>query len=161
MRWIIWFALFASLPAAADTKPQRIAIVALDAPRDDDSARALSTQITAELRRLIVGKLGPYRLAAGTADPDRVRDLPICRVKPRCLAIIGIEASADLVVYGSVTKKDPGYLVQLMLVDVKSKRLVRIENAVLWQDATDVTVFRNWVRSHYARLLGARGARSS
>lgn len=161
MRWIICLALLASLPAAADTKTQRVAIVAIDAPRDDDAARALSTQISAEMRRLIVGKFGPYRLAVANADPGRVHDLPLCKSLPRCLAIIGAEVNADFVIYGSVMTKDPGFLVRLMLVDVKTKRLVRIENSVFWQDPTEVTRFRNWVRMHYAKLMGARSARSS
>jgi TolB-like protein len=161
MRLLLCLVLLLLGSTAAAEPRTRITVVALDATAADGEAVALSAQITMELRRLIVGKFGPHRLAIADIDAEATRVLAGCKVKPRCLATIGHGAGADRVLHGSVTRKGPGYLVRLVLVDVHRKRLERIVNAVFWQDANDVRTFRAWVKNHYAKLLGARGAHSS
>ena len=146
-------------PALAGVK--RAAVVTLTVAKDADAeTRAFAEQLSAELRRLIATGVGPYRSAAGP-DPALVAEIARCRPEVKCLAIIGAETNADRVVYGTVRRKDPGFHVHLVLVDVTRRRYERIVNSVMWEDASDVRTFRAWARKHYAKLLGGRGARSS
>ena len=156
MRPILLLLFILASPAHAEVK--RAVVVPLAADAD---TRAFADQLSAELQRLIASRFGPYRIALAEPDASLVAKVPRCKPEVKCLTMIGAGTNADRVIYGSVTRKAPGFRVRLVLVDVTKRRYERIVNAVMWEDATDVTTFRAWVRKHYAKLLGSRGARSS
>jgi hypothetical protein len=161
MTRLLAFALVACvlLGARADAS-SRIAIVPLTAD-DDVQSRALAQEISSYLRTLIVGRSGPHRLTWRAPDPDLVRKLPACRNRVRCVASIGAEAGAQHVVHGTVLRNRLGFVIRLELVDAVHSSRVRTATDVVWQDVSDVTFVRSWVRAHYARLIGGRFARSS
>jgi TolB-like protein len=156
---VLFELVFGVTPAAAKVK--RATVVPLTAKGADAETRAFADQLSVELRRLVSARFGTYRLAVADPDPSLVRKLPDCRPEVKCLVAIGTGTNADHVIYGAVRRKAPGFLVRLVLVDVRKRQYVRALSAVMWQDATDVTTFRAWVRQHYAKLLGSRGAHSS
>lgn len=160
VRSILLLLFVLASPAIAEVK--RAAVVPLAVAKDADAeTRAFADQLSAELRRLVAASGGAYRLAIADPDPALVAKVPSCRPEVKCLVVIGAGTNADRVVYGTVRRKDVGFQVRLVLVDVTKRRYERIVNSVMWEDATDVRTFRAWARRHYAKLLGSRGAHSS
>ena len=157
---VLFELVFGVAPASAKIKRATVIPLAV-AEKADADTRAFTGQLSFELRRLVAAGFGTYRLAVADPDPVLVAKLPGCTPEVKCLVAIGAGTNADRVIYGTVRRKAPGFHVKLVLVDVTRRRYERIVDAVMWEDATDVTTLRAWVRKHYAKLLGSRGAHSS
>lgn len=113
----------------ADAKPQRIAVLGI-APQDEGDAKsatkttALAKALTDALRNR-ANRGGAYELAPNSnKELTELKLLSDCLDEtPDCMAGIGRDLGADLLVYGHLERKRDGYAVNLTLLDVAGKKV--------------------------------------
>jgi hypothetical protein len=89
---------------------------------DMPATRGAAGDLTAAIRTEASGALSPYVLLGQTPALSEAKTLADCDdEKPACMAGIGKDAGADLVLYGHVKKTASGFDLDLALVEVSKK----------------------------------------
>ena len=155
------FALIASTAgdAAAQDKPS-IAILGLEVSDAggsiDVDTTQLANKITEALRKRPARQAGPYRLAPHS-DKDllEMKLLSGCNDEgENCMAKIGADLDADMLMYGNIQRLPDGYQVTLTLLNVKKKSKQATTAKIQNSDAKSKSKIDDWSRKIYNQVTG-------
>jgi hypothetical protein len=149
-----------ALPTAARAEP-KLAVLGLEVVDQgsgsiDGKSSAFAKALTKELRAQ-AGRSKQVELAAGAnKDLLELKLLSDCSDEGRrCMAQIGKELGADLLLYGKVEKQQDGFQVSLKLLETASAKMNKTtSDLVPYGEAKGAGVV-SWAGTLYARLTGA------
>ncbi|MGE5185192.1 MAG: PEGA domain-containing protein [Acidobacteriota bacterium] len=127
-------------------------------PQDTQVAKAL----TDGLRSRAKAGTGPFQIA-GNSDKELIDEklLKNCDSEaPTCMASIGSDLGADVLMYGKIERKGTAYYVTVKLLDVHRKLVQKTlpnESIPLSQTKDDAELQR-WAKTIYAKLTGQNTA---
>lgn len=127
-------------------------------PQDTQVAKAL----TEGLRSRAKAGSGPYQIA-GNSDKELIDEklLKNCDSEaPPCMASIGNDLGADVLMFGKIEKKGTAYQVTMKLLDVHRKVVEKSlpNETIPLSQATNEAELQRWAKSIYAKLTGQNTA---
>jgi hypothetical protein len=151
--------VFFARPAAAAPKPT-VAILGLEVVDNGQGIDQASTEaakgLTDALRQRAKAGTGPFTLAPGS-DKELIDQklLSGCdSEKNDCMAAIGLNLSADQLMFGKLEKHANGYQISMKLLSVGQKNLVRSVVDVIPYNEAQGADLQRWGKSLYAKLVG-------
>jgi hypothetical protein len=128
-----------------------------------DSGDPVGRELTADLRDRAKAGTGPFQLAPASekelVDEKLLHDC--ADEAPACMAQIGDDLGADMLIYGSVVAPRRGYDVTLTLLDVHRKVVVRSSTDLIPTPESSGAALAGWATKLYARLTGTGGGLSA
>jgi hypothetical protein len=121
-------------------------------PQDTQVAKAL----TEGLRSRAKAGSGPYQIA-GNSDKELIDEklLKNCDSEsPVCMAQIGNDLGADVLMYGKIEKKGTAYTVTMKLLEVHRKIVEKSWNEPIPLSQTNEAELQRWAKNIYAKLTG-------
>ncbi|HEX3759165.1 MAG TPA: carboxypeptidase-like regulatory domain-containing protein [Kofleriaceae bacterium] len=117
-------------PAGAWAGKPRIAVLGLEVAQGptgaiDPGAQLIAREITKELRQRVQSPACPYVMAPNS-NKDLLDEklLMSCENEaPDCMVVIGAGLASDVLLYGRVEKRGPGFRISLKLLDIKRKQV--------------------------------------
>ena len=151
-------ALIGTTSVALAKKP-KVAILGLEvveAGGIDAKIAKLATNLTTALRKRASLGAGPYKLAPNSnKDLLEMKLLGGCDSEAReCMAKIGRDLGADVVMYGKLQKRKKGYQISLSLLDARKKQMIRTKSEMIGLDDTSPARVNEWARRLYNQLTG-------
>ncbi len=126
-------------------------------PQDTQVAKAL----TEGLRSRAKAGTGPFSIA-GNSDKELIDEklLKNCDSEaPTCMASIGGDLGADVLMYGKIERKGTAYLVTMKLLDVHRKLVEKtLPNESIPVSQTNEAELQRWAKTIYAKLTGQNTA---
>ena len=141
-------------------KKQKIAILGLEVidagAGIDASTTDLANKITEALRDRPGKMAAPYQIAPNSnKDLLEMKLLSNCSSEAEsCMADIGKELGADLLLYGKIQKLSDGYQVTLTRLDVGAKSKQALTAKLGKDDAGKSELITKWCTKHYIRIMG-------
>jgi hypothetical protein len=145
-------ALVVLASTSARAKP-KVAILGLESSSKD--AMEVATELTLFLRdRPRVGSSAYVLAPSSNREQIDMKLLANCANEaPACMAKIGADLGADVLVYGRVDKADGGYRVHLKLLDVKQRALTHALDDTMDTADTTGAKLAGWAKRAYTKLL--------
>ena len=159
-RWApaLFILLAATQVASAEDRP-KIAVLGLEVV-DDGSLDAKTTKaaqlLTSELREQ-ANRPGSSQSLAPNSDKDllEMKLLSDCSDEGRgCMADIGRDLGADLLLYGKIEKRKKGYQVSLKLLNTKSESMEKSTSELISTSDLKPDKVGKWAKTLYLRLAG-------
>ncbi len=127
-------------------------------PQDTQVAKAL----TDGLRSRAKAGTGPFQIA-GNSDKELIDEklLKNCDSEaPTCMASIGSDLTADVLMYGKIERKGTAYYVTMKLLDVHRKLVEKTlpNESIPVSQAKDDAELQRWAKTIYAKLTGQNTA---
>lgn len=142
-------------------KKQKIAILGLEVIDEsgegiDASTTDLANTITQALRERPGKMTAPFQIAPNsTKDLLEMKLLSNCSDEAEsCMAGIGKELGADLLLYGKIEKLRDGYQVTLTRLDVSAKSKQALTAKLSSGEAVKKDLVDKWCTKHYIRIMG-------
>ncbi len=125
-------------------------------PQDTQVAKVL----TEGLRSRAKAGTGPFQIA-GNSEKELIDEklLKNCDSEaPTCMAQIGSDLGADLLMYGKIEKKGTAYTVTMKLLDVHRKLVEKSWQEPIPLSQTNEAELQRWAKTIYAKLTGQNTA---
>lgn len=156
---IVGLSCVASIASAAP-KPKAamlgLEVVVAKGKPDKETVR-VATELTVAVRTRIKAGTGPWAFAPGS-ERELLDEklLNNCETEaPACMAVIGVNLGADILVYGKVEKKSADYAVSLKVLDVAAKKqLIAWADVLPAADAKGVKLLE-FAKKGFGRISGA------
>jgi hypothetical protein len=135
---------------------KKVAILGLEAINSKGNDPVIVEVMNTSMRAIAAVE-GPYGLAPG-ADKELVDEklLMNCASEAApCMAAIGANLGADMLVFGRIEHKRDGFDITLKLLDVAKKQLVRSGNWVMPNAEAQAEGLDKWSRIVYLGVVGA------
>jgi hypothetical protein len=147
----------ASLPRDAK---QKVAVLGLELVGTMDGDAPVVTEVISASMRAVAAKEGPYSLAPGTDKQlVDVKLLFNCATEnPACMAAIGADLGADVLVYGHIEKSGKTYGMTAKLFDVAKKQIVRNETLLMPVADAEAEKLDEYARKLYLTVVGVSTA---
>ena len=152
MRWLI--AMLLCVTATARASPHKVAVLPLEPTLTPAPAEArFAVDVTTELRAAMAADF--TIVAARFASLAAAKRVARCSTEATaCMAVLGAQLGADLLVFGKIRRTSSGYQVTVKLLDVGRRRVLRIvSDEIVANDASGPRLV-SAVQATYARLVG-------
>jgi hypothetical protein len=158
-------ALMLLLGGQAHAGKQLIAVLGLEVvdqqggtptPQDTQVAKALTEGLRGRAK---LGN-GPFQIA-GNSDKELIDEklLKNCDTEaPTCMAQIGADLGADVLMYGRIEKQGKSYAVTMKLLDVHRKLVEKSSNDTIPPSQTSEAEINRWAVNIYKKLTGQNTA---
>ena len=137
-----------------------IAVLGLEVIDPNGTPTVQDTQVakdlTEGLRARAKAGTGPYQLAAGSdKELADVKLLNSCDEGTGCMAAIGNQMGAAVLMYGKLEKQKGAYQVTMKLLDVRRKALEKSSTDIIpLSQASNSTELQGWAKKIYGKLTG-------
>ena len=137
-----------------------IAVLGLEVVDPTGTPTVQDTQVakdlTEGLRARAKAGTGPYQLAAGSdKELADVKLLNSCDEGVQCMAAIGNQMGAAVLMYGKLEKQKGAYQVTMKLLDVRRKALEKSSTDIIpVSQAGSSTELQGWAKKIYGKLTG-------
>jgi len=153
---LLMIAAGGSTAMAKDT----IAVLGLEVIDANGTPTVQDTQVakdlTEGLRARAKAGTGPFQLAAGS--DKELADLKLlnsCDETPPCMAAIGNQMGATVLMYGRLEKQKGAYQITMKLLDVRTKKVEKSSSDVIpVSQATNAAELQGWAKKIYGKLTG-------
>lgn len=153
LRLLVSLVVVALATTSAVAKPAA-AVLGIEVTGDiDQPSTKTARELTEGLRSRAKSAAGPFMLAPNS-DRELIDEkvLKDCTSEaPACMAVIGRELGAEVLVYGKLERDGGGYRVKLAILDVKKKKVVKRETVDVPQGANGDEV-RRLAKEAYVEL---------
>lgn len=140
------------------TRGGRVAILGLELTGFVGNDAPVVTQVLGvEMRAHVKLGQGPYQLAPNS-DRELVDEKLLTNCdseQAACMAAIGANLGADLLVYGKVEQSKDAYTINLKLLDVANKQIARASTTTLAVADAEIEKLSEFSRKLYLDLVGA------
>lgn len=137
-----------------------IAVLGLEVIDPNGTPTVQDTQVakdlTEGLRARAKAGTGPYQLAAGSdKELADVKLLNSCDEGTTCMAAIGNQMGAAVLMYGKLEKQKGAYQVTMKLLDVRRKALEKSSTDIIpLSQASNSAELQGWAKKIYGKLTG-------
>jgi hypothetical protein len=137
-----------------------IAVLGLEVVDPNGTPTVQDTQVakdlTEGLRARAKAGTGPYQLAAGSdKELADVKLLNSCDEGTACMAAIGNQMGAAVLMYGKLEKQKGAYQVTMKLLDVRRKALEKSSTDIIpLSQASNSAELQGWAKKIYGKLTG-------
>ena len=138
----------------------KIAVLGLEVIDPNGTPTVQDAQIAKDLTEGLRGRAkagtGPFQLAPGS--DKELADLKLlnsCDEGAGCMAGIGNQLGADVLMYGRIEKSKGAYQVTMKLLDVRNKKVEKSSSDVIpMSQATNAAELQGWAKKIYGKLTG-------
>ncbi len=138
----------------------KIAVLGLEVIDPNGTPTVQDAQIAKDLTEGLRGRAkagtGPFQLAPGS--DKELADLKLlnsCDEGAGCMAAIGNQLGADVLMYGRLEKSKGAYQVTMKLLDVRNKKVEKSSSDVIpMSQATNAAELQGWAKKIYGKLTG-------
>ncbi|MBV8762155.1 MAG: PEGA domain-containing protein, partial [Deltaproteobacteria bacterium] len=138
----------------------KIAVLGLEVIDPNGTPTVQDAQIAKDLTEGLRGRAkagtGPFQLAPGS--DKELADLKLlnsCDEGAGCMASIGNQLGADVLMYGRIEKSKGAYQVTMKLLDVRNKKVEKSSSDVIpMSQATNAAELQGWAKKIYGKLTG-------
>lgn len=137
-----------------------IAVLGLEVVDHNGTPTAADTQaakeLTEGLRARAKAGTGPYQLAPGS-DKELIDQKLLYNCDneaPSCMATIGNQIGAQILLYGRLEKQGKSYQVTLKLLDIGRKSVLKSSSDMIPISEANAPTLQAWAKRMYARLVG-------
>ncbi len=149
--------------SSAVAKPM-IAVLGLEVIDQSGTPTAQDTQVAKELtdglRARAKAGTGQYQLAPGS-DKELIDQKLLNNCddeKPSCMAAIGGQLNADVLMFGRIQKEGKAYPVTLKVLDVGKKAMQKSSSDVIPLGEAQGAPLQGWAKKIYAKLTGEQSS---
>jgi hypothetical protein len=141
-----------------------IAVLGLEVIDPSGTPTAQDTQVAKELsdglRARAKAGTGQYMLAPGS-DKELIDQKLLNNCddeKPACMAAIGAQLNAEVLMFGRIQKEGKAYQVTLKVLDVGKKSLSKSSNDLIPLSEASGAPLQGWAKKIYAKLTGEQSS---
>ncbi len=144
---------------SASARPA-VAVLGLEVIDPSGTPTAHDTQVAKDLtdglRARARAGTGPYQLAPGS-DKELIDQKLLNNCddeKPTCMATIGSQLKAQLLMFGRIQKEGKSYQVTVRVLDVGTKAITKTSTDLIPISETTYAALQGWAKKIYAKLTG-------